>query len=109
MPFLTAYDIINGNDPSLLTCLKRSVAKCARVSYLNHDGTMTSAEEDIKLYDHLASSAPLHASPLEHQAMAVHDPELRSGNFKGWVQYRKTVKGEAVLAWEGPDEDADLQ
>jgi hypothetical protein len=41
--------------------------------------------------------------------MAVHDPELRSGNFKGWVQYRKTVKGEAVLAWEGPDEDADLR
>lgn len=108
MPFITAYDIMNGNDPSLYTLLKRSVAKCARVSYLNHDGTTATAEEDVKLYDRLASSAPLHASPLEHQAMAVHDPELRSGNFTGWVQYRKTVKGENVTTWEGPD-DADLR
>jgi len=76
--------------------LKRSVAKCARVSYLNHDGTKSDAIQDFDLYDRLLGSAPLHASPAEHQAMACGDPDVRSGNFRGWIQYRKTLKNENV-------------
>jgi hypothetical protein len=34
-----------------------------------------------------------HMSPFEHQAIAG-EPNEFYGNFKGWVQYRKTLKGE---------------
>jgi thymidylate synthase ThyX len=76
--------------------IKRSVAKCARVSYLNHDGTKADAQQDFELYDRLLGSSPLHASPAEHQAMATGDPNVRSGNLRGWIQYRKTLKDENV-------------
>lgn len=83
--------------------LKQSVARCARVSYLNHDGTSTTEDQDIQLYDRLLGSAPLHASPAEHQAMACGDPNVRSGNFRGWVQFRKTLKNENVTQFGGPN------
>lgn len=76
--------------------LKMSVARCARVSYLNHDGKKPTLEQDLELYDRLVGSAPLHASPAEHQAMATNDANLRSGNFRGWVQYRKTLENENI-------------
>lgn len=89
-----------------------SVARCARVSYLTHDGRETTVEEDLKLYDRLVGSQPLHASPAEHQATpdtmynnphndptgpwSYENPELH-GNFRGWIQYRKTLSGECVI------------
>ncbi len=76
--------------------LKMSVARCARVSYLNHEGKAPTLQEDLQLYDRLVGSAPIHASPAEHQAMAVADPGTVSGNFKGWIQYRQTLKGQNV-------------
>jgi thymidylate synthase ThyX len=82
--------------------LKQSVARCARVSYLNHDGTPTELVVDLGLADRLTTSQPLHASPAEHQAMAVGDPEVRSGNFRGWIQYRKTIPGECVKSFTPP-------
>lgn len=106
MPFITEQDdfdassYIYNHNQSFVTneelLVKRSVAKCARVSYLNHDGTKTYEDADLDLYDRLLGSAPLHASPAEHQAMAVGDPDVRSGNFRGWVQYRKTLRNENV-------------
>lgn len=64
---------------------KISAARCARVSYLKHDGTTPSIEDDITLFERLVGSKPLHASPIEHQAI----PSVqRSRNFIGWVQYR---------------------
>ena len=102
LPFIEAYDIMNNNDPALDLLIRRSVAKCARVSYLNHDGTETTAEQDLNLYDKLVGNHPMHASPAEHQAMATLDPELKSGNFRGWVQYRKLLKGENNTNWKGP-------
>ena len=83
----------------LATCeegIKMSVARCARVSYLNHEGKTPSKQEDFQLYERLLGSAPLHASPAEHQAMAVKDPHIRSGNLRGWVQFRKTLQNECV-------------
>lgn len=76
--------------------VKRSVARAARVSYLNHDGTSPTVDQDMQLYERLIGSAPIHASPAEHQAMAIGDPNVRSGNFRGWIQYRKTLKDENV-------------
>ena len=75
---------------------RTSVAKCARVSYNNHDGSATTIEQDMQLYDRLLGSKPIHASPAEHQAMAIADCFKRSGNFRGWVQYRKTLEDENV-------------
>lgn len=68
---------------------KISAARCCRVSYLKHDGTAPNVEEDLKLFDRLAGSIPLHASPLEHQATPMQNKTLTSGNFFGWTQYRK--------------------
>lgn len=80
--------------------LKMSVARCARVSYLNHEGKTPTLSEDLQLYDRLVGSAPIHASPAEHQAMAVADPSVRSGNFRGWIQFRKTLPNENITKYE---------
>lgn len=81
---------------------KVSTARCARVSYLTHDGRKTTVQEDVELHDKLVVAVPLHASPAEHQATpdqnfgpAWAHPELH-GNFVGWQQYRKMLPGEFV-------------
>lgn len=66
-----------------------SVGRCARVSYLTHHGTRD-PNADIDLHDRLLSSG--HWSPFEHVAYAA--PGKSSGNFNGWVQYRKQFEGE---------------
>lgn len=72
----------------VLTLFKVSAARCARVSYLTHDGKTPSQEADLKLFDRLVGSRPLHASPIEHQAIAA-APGIRSNNFVGWTQFRQ--------------------
>ena len=106
--------------------VKIATARCARVSYLNYEGT-DDYLKDVKLHDRLAVMK--HFSPFEHCAQAMtsdeyiknvrgekyfydadSDPlsghfdtsgyqdskEIQgwSGNFKGFVQYRKTFEGE---------------
>lgn len=78
-----------------------SAARCARVSYLTHDGKPPDVARDLELFYSLVGSQPLHASPCEHQATPdepiIHprrdwaDRELH-GNFNGWVQHRKIVE-----------------
>lgn len=74
--------------------VKVSVGRCARVSYLTHDGDRD-LREDIKLHDRLIVSRPLHASPAEHVAYALGESN-RVGNFTGWMQYRKTLAHEYI-------------
>ena len=72
-------------------CFKISAARCARVSYLTHDGKKPTIEKDMKLHDQLVSSYPQHLSPTEHQAIAVsNDGYIK--NFRGWKQYRVDVE-----------------
>lgn len=72
---------------------KVSVARCARVSYLTHDGKRT-IEKDLELYESLKNGSGFgHWSPFEHVAMALSD-DVPSGNFRGWEQYRKTFMNE---------------
>lgn len=68
---------------------KISAARCARVSYLTHDGKRD-LEADLTLYERLVSGG--HMSPLEHVAT----PGYRgfSGNFWGWTQFRKFIPNE---------------
>lgn len=67
--------------------VKLSVARCARVSYLTHDGRRDAAA-DFDLYARLATSG--HWSPFEHAAMATEE-DVRYGNFIGWKQHRAFV------------------
>jgi hypothetical protein len=84
--------------------LKLSVARCARISYTPFDGN-GSIESELKRYELLVGSHPMHASPAEHQAKpdevhtyAGNTPIWRTpqwhGNLKGWIQFRKTLPGE---------------
>lgn len=77
--------------------LKISVGRCARVSYLNHEG-VRDPKEDIQLCDRLEHAEqpeePGHWSPFEHQAMALEDPTIQSGNINGWMQLRKCFSRE---------------
>lgn len=69
---------------------KISAARCARVSYLKHDGAVPSIEEDLTLFQRLAGAQPIHASPLEHAATPGPNPTFtpRTRNFRGWQQFR---------------------
>lgn len=71
-----------------------SAARCARVSYLTHDG-IKSLEADLKLFNQLTSADPPHSSPLEHVATPCTNDwqafHLHQGNFTGWDQLRHQV------------------
>lgn len=64
-----------------------SAGRCARVSYLTHDGKRD-LQEDYALASKLESHKPMHASPLEHPAKALATSQ-RIGNYTGWLQLRK--------------------
>jgi len=83
-----------------------STARCARVSYLNHDGSNPDLEKDDQLFHKLMIAQPLHASPAEHQAtpdrivrygavsaIGWENPQFH-GNLVGWQQHRKFFLGE---------------
>ena len=84
-----------------------SASCCAQVSYRKNDDSFEKAN---KIFDQLINSQPCHASPVEHQATPMQDPNsfvdfgtthidrsncAWSGNLKGWVQHRKLIAGEA--------------
>lgn len=81
---------------------KVSAARCARLSYLTHDGKRDLAA-DLKLFDALINPTVevdrdedvIHASPLEHVAQCMIFPR-KSGPFVGWYQLRKDYPRENV-------------
>ncbi|CAB5220464.1 hypothetical protein UFOVP233_84 [uncultured Caudovirales phage] len=79
-PFATGPD-----DPATP---RQIAARCARVSYLNHDGKPTTAEADEKLADTLESEA--HMSPFEHVARPT--PGQRHHNLNGWQSLRALME-----------------
>lgn len=88
LPYVREQDRIDtDHNPDLL--IKISSARCARVSYLTHDGRRD-YNEDVLLHDRLCGSN--HWSPFEHPAKVQDWNELRwSGNFRGWTQYRELI------------------
>lgn len=83
-----------------------STARCARVSYLTHDGDKPDIAKDDQLFHRLMISQPMHASPAEHQAtpdrivrygavsaIGWENPQFH-GNLVGWQQHRKFFLGE---------------
>lgn len=67
--------------------LKHSAARCARVSYLNHDGTEPDTGKDDDLAQMLIDSG--HWSPFEHQATPT--PNKRHANLNGWMSHRTAL------------------
>jgi thymidylate synthase ThyX len=77
------------------TKVKIATARCARVSYLTHDG-QRNYQADLDLYNRLLTGN--HWSPFEHCATPLEtdvDANL-TGNFSGWIQYRKTFNNECA-------------
>jgi hypothetical protein len=95
LPYVTAQEKIDSpkwvgpNESGEEYCRKLSAARCARVSYLNHDGTKPDLKKDLELHDKLIT-AP-HASPFEHQATPFPG---QHANFDGWQQYRAYIPNE---------------
>jgi thymidylate synthase ThyX len=111
--------ILCGSEQEQIEMLRKvSAGRCARVSYLTHDGKRDLIE-DVKLHDKLISGIqtgePLHMSPFEHPAQAMdmrdwnewalnqirfaideerHFDQTMFGNVIGWKQYRKFFAGE---------------
>jgi len=88
-----------------------SAARCARLSYKPFDGE-AAYDKEYSRYEKLVVSAPVHASPTEHQAtpdfMQIIDlgkgqtirawgNPTKQGNFLGWCQARKDIPNEAVF------------
>jgi len=93
LPYITEQD-----DAPLHELKKASAARCARVSYLTHEGKTPNLDADLALYDRLITSEPAHASPVEHIATpdvatknGWENPHLH-GNFRGWQQWRKVLQ-----------------
>ena len=110
-----------GKEDALATLRKISAARCARISYAPFDGN-GSIEKELERYWLLIESDPMHASPVEHQAtpdtkslqrvqiqrdgdpdgywetvregLDWDNPHLH-GNFRGFIQFRKTLPNEA--------------
>ncbi len=91
LPYVTAIERqVYADQPEFLA--KLSVARCARVSYLTHDGLTPDVAKDLELYERLVGSRPLHASPTEHQAYPLPLATQQSKNFYGWRQNREIVE-----------------
>lgn len=65
-----------------------SAARCARVSYLTHDGKRD-IEKDIELFERLRGDR--HMSPFEHVATPLAGAGF-DANFRGWRQFRKELE-----------------
>jgi thymidylate synthase ThyX len=65
-----------------------SAARCARVSYLTHEGKREIGK-DLELYERLRSER--HLSPFEHVATPAGDERFHA-NFRGWIQMRAEVE-----------------
>ena len=84
-PYVTEKEV-----PDLADRRRVSAARCARVSYLTHDG-VRDISADLDLYGKLISADPPHWSPLEHVATPFYEEDMFEGvpgNFDCWVQLR---------------------
>lgn len=85
-PYVTIDEV-----PDLKLRKKVSTARCARVSYLTHDG-VRDISKDLELFERLKNDG--HMSPFEHVARPGYfNKSNQLGNFDGWIQLRHEVFG----------------
>lgn len=104
LPYVNVID----QEYNLEIFKKESAARCARVSYLNHDKSSPDIAKDLALADKLLNDG--HMTPFEHQATPMddlytdldvdwqpgvtHQDRLNqqwSANFRGWIQNRQIL------------------
>ena len=89
VPYVTAEerDEYKSRKDWRTLCMVAS-ARCARVSYLNHDGSNPDIAKDLDLATKLKDA--YHASPFEHVArpLDLRDMPGVNRNFKEWTQFR---------------------
>lgn len=66
-----------------------SAARCARVSYMKHNGTKPTLSEDLELFDRLQAAG--HWSPMEHTATFISEHAMFA-NFRGWQSLRHEMQ-----------------
>jgi thymidylate synthase ThyX len=108
LPLVTNIDEATlSKEYSLEQLIQISAARCARVSYLTHDGTRD-PQKDLELYADLLLNG--HMSPFEHPAKALSMNEwddvsrvayeqwrfsrVPVGNYWGFLQHRKVLPNE---------------
>lgn len=92
LPYIRKEDFEEITDQTMLA--KASAGKCARTSYLTHDG-VRSLSKDIELAESLQTNG--HMSPFQHPARPREkgDSEGSHGNYSSvWTQYRKLLLNE---------------
>nr|DAV34420.1 MAG TPA: Thymidylate synthase complementing protein [Caudoviricetes sp.] len=98
LPYLRE-DELNNTRWTYTQKAKISAARCARVSYLNHNKQKPSVEEDFKLAERLIEAG--HMSPFDHQAKfnSVEAYRNENRNFRNWQPYRTLL--EDTGGWDG--------
>lgn len=103
MPYWKDGYFTKGEHKGLEKAKKVSASCCAQVSYRKLDD---SEEKADLVFDRLVNSKPVHASPTEHQAVALkrrvgfkskyvtavdREGNPWSGNFRNWGQFRQEI------------------
>lgn len=91
IPLVPDFEARQDQEP-LRKLMFISAARCARVSYLNHDQSEPDEQRDLELAGRLAKSR--HLSVFEHQAVAMEGKSKGNRNFVGWYQHRALVEGD---------------
>jgi len=86
LPYILSEEQTGFLDPVILPRI--SAARCARVSYLTHEGKRD-VEKDLALADRLEQD--LHLSPFEHAATPTMADSYEA-NFLGWRSLRKEME-----------------
>lgn len=118
---VTIDELTHDSLSEIPSIVKISTVMCARVSYtvVGTELSEWTVEKYVNKCDGLATAKPIHASPFEHCARAMNDrehdtfgrtgtkydklgiPDLEfgwSGNFRGFIQYRKILPNENITA-----------
>jgi len=119
--FVGQFGMCDAYGQTLENALAISSSCCAQVSYRKLDDTLEKAQ---MVYKRLVDSEPVHASPFEHQATPIMEPDFYcgscqeqaeweqgvthvdrngkfwSGNFVGWVQHRQLIPNNVCMKYE---------
>lgn len=91
------------SDASRLKLIVSS-ARCCRVSYSTHDGRPSTLIEDVDRSGKLLLGDRIHASPFEHQGMALRKNsrvfQPYQGNYRGYAQFRKFIPNEYITEYD---------
>ena len=84
LPYVNIDEIEAIEDRRMLKLI--SAARCARVSYLNHDGSAPDILKDLKLAKHLIENG--HMTPFEHQCRSILEGDSFYYNLRNFQSAR---------------------